>query len=156
MNELELQEYLDDERSDIGYAIARCRESNGITQMELSEKTGISLKTLSRIENGNTNYTIENLLRVLEANDLKLIVADRSERRAVVRENVYDTLIKFLIALPFVPYIYLYGSLDRIFCDFRDENMIYVCKQFEYLIDRASLILPIQYKLMILNALLSL
>lgn len=137
MTETEMNEYLDDAKSEIGTILTRGRESNRMTQMELSERTGISLKTLSRIENGSTNYTIENLLRILNENGLELIIADKSERKAIVREHVYDSLIHFLIALPFIPSILLYDSLNRICCDFTEKNIVYVSKQFEFLIKNA-------------------
>ena len=95
----ELEGYLEDEKYKIGKELARTREANGLTQLDLVNKTNVSLKTLSRMENGNDNYTIDNLLTVLKENGQALLIVDKTEREEVAREYIYDTIVKFLIAL---------------------------------------------------------
>ena len=51
------------------------RESNNLTQEELSEKSGISVRTIQRIETGKNpkGYTLRILAKVLEVEENKLI-----------------------------------------------------------------------------------
>ena len=54
----------------VGRSLARVREERGITQYELSQKTGIQQAAISRIENGRGNATlavVESLARGLGA-----------------------------------------------------------------------------------------
>lgn len=54
----------------VGRSLARVREERGITQYELSQKTGIQQAVISRIENGRGNATlavVESLARGLGA-----------------------------------------------------------------------------------------
>lgn len=48
-------------RHDVGERIARARERRGLTQRELSERTGIPAKRLSLIETGDTAPRLEDL-----------------------------------------------------------------------------------------------
>ena len=134
----EIEEYLEDEKYKIGKEISRTRESNGLTQMEMANKTEVSLKTLSRMENGNDNYTIDNLLTVLKENGQALLIVDKTEREEIAREYIYDTIIKFLIALPFASSLDLSDALYHIQLDFKRTNMSYVCKQLNSVIRKAS------------------
>lgn len=45
---------------------------SGITQQQLSEKTGISKSTITRIENGNAHPSIQTLKRLAEGMGMKL------------------------------------------------------------------------------------
>ncbi len=134
----ELEGYLEDEKYKIGKELARTREANGLTQLDLVNKTNVSLKTLSRMENGNDNYTIDNLLTVLKENGQALLIVDKTEREEVAREYIYDTIVKFLIALPFASYLDLYDALNHIQMDFRKMNMSYICKELGNVVDRTS------------------
>ena len=138
MDHEELEEYLVDEKYKIGKEITRTRETNGLTQLDLVNKTDVSLKTLSRMENGNDNYTIDNLLTVLKENGQALLVVNKTEREEVAREYIYDTIVKFLIALPFASTLDLNEALHHIQLDFRRMNMSYVCKQLDNVIKRTS------------------
>ena len=138
MEDLSMREYLDSEKKRIGRILIQAREANSLTQMEAAEKTGISLKTLSRMENGTSNYTIDNLITLLNEYGLKLIVVKNTSVQKAEEEYIYDTLIKFLISLPFIPFRNQFDSFARICLDFQKSNMSYVCSQLEFLIDMAS------------------
>lgn len=49
-----------------------CRKQKGITQVELSQKAGISQPNITRFESGNYNPSLEMLVRIAEALDMKL------------------------------------------------------------------------------------
>ena len=52
------------DHTEINRAIAEARKSAGITQTQLSQKTGISQCDISRIETGQANPSIKTLKRV--------------------------------------------------------------------------------------------
>ena len=52
---------------DITMSLARARKEAGLTQAELSEKTGISQADISRLENGTRNPSLALLNRIAEA-----------------------------------------------------------------------------------------
>ena len=47
-------------------AVINARKSNNITQKELSERTGIAQSDISKLENGNSNPTINMLQRLAD------------------------------------------------------------------------------------------
>lgn len=49
-----------------------CRKEKGISQMELSKRTGISQPNITRFESGNYNPSLEMLVKIAEALDMKL------------------------------------------------------------------------------------
>ena len=50
------------------------RKSSGLTQKQLSEKTGITQSDISKLENGNANPSIRTLKRLSNAMGMKLKV----------------------------------------------------------------------------------
>ena len=64
-------EALQQER-DITMSLIRARKEAGLTQAELSEKTGISQADISRLENGTRNPSLALLNRIAEAVDSTL------------------------------------------------------------------------------------
>ena len=52
---------------DITMSIIRARKAAGLTQAELSQKTGISQADISRLENGSRNPSLALLNRIAEA-----------------------------------------------------------------------------------------
>lgn len=48
------------------------RRAAGLTQQQLAEKTGLSQQMISRIETGESNSTVETLLKYLEALGFRL------------------------------------------------------------------------------------
>ncbi|MCM1328504.1 MAG: helix-turn-helix domain-containing protein [Ruminococcus sp.] len=53
-------------------AMIDARRNSGITQKELSEKTGIAQGDISKLENGNANPSINTLKRLAKAMNMKL------------------------------------------------------------------------------------
>lgn len=53
-------------------ALINARSSAGLTQKELSQRTGIAQSDISRIENGNGNPSLKTLKRLAEAMGKKL------------------------------------------------------------------------------------
>lgn len=56
-------------------AIIDARKSAGLTQKQLSEKTGISQSDISRLETGNSNPSIRTLQRLAEGMGKKFRIA---------------------------------------------------------------------------------
>ena len=54
-------------RRDLTLSLIRARKEAGLTQAELSEKTGISQADISRLENGTRNPSLALLNRIAEA-----------------------------------------------------------------------------------------
>lgn len=58
--------------SEVGKAIARIRKEIGITQQELSERTGLSRSHIAEIEAGRYSPTLKTLELIAEACNKKL------------------------------------------------------------------------------------
>lgn len=57
--------------SSIGSVFLKARKNQGLTRAVLSEKTGLSIQTIGKIENGHkTNFKIETFVALLSALDL--------------------------------------------------------------------------------------
>ena len=56
------------------------REAAGITQADVSARSGIAVSNLSTIENGKVDVRVSTLLRVLDALDLEVRFTARSSR----------------------------------------------------------------------------
>lgn len=69
---------------DITMALVKARKEAGLTQAELSEKTGISQADISRLENGSRNPSIALLKRIAKAlNSTLRIEFVPNQRKAV-------------------------------------------------------------------------
>lgn len=55
-------------------AIAEARQNAGLTQEELSARTGIAQSDISKLENGNANPSLETLKRLADGMDMTLKV----------------------------------------------------------------------------------
>lgn len=53
-------------KSEIGQAIVERRDTLNITQMRLAKLSGVSVHTLSNLETGEGNVTLETLLKVAQ------------------------------------------------------------------------------------------
>lgn len=53
-------------------AVIDARKSIGLTQKQLSEKTGISQADISKLENGNTNPSLRTLQRLASGMGMKV------------------------------------------------------------------------------------
>ena len=73
----------------LGERIKNTRVASEMAQEELSKRTGVSIKTLSRLENG-TSIQLDSFIKVLLALDLEdkieLLVPDQKERPTVYME----------------------------------------------------------------------
>ncbi|MCR5067825.1 MAG: helix-turn-helix transcriptional regulator [Erysipelotrichaceae bacterium] len=58
-------------------ALIEARKQTGITQKELSEKTGIAQADISKLENGNANPSLKTLKRLAEGLGKKLVIEFR-------------------------------------------------------------------------------
>ena len=56
-------------------AIAKARAESGMTQKELSEKTGITQAEISKMENGNGNPSIKTLKKLAAGMNMKLVIS---------------------------------------------------------------------------------
>ncbi|MBR4348688.1 MAG: helix-turn-helix transcriptional regulator [Fibrobacter sp.] len=63
--------------SNLGKEIASRRKQLNISQADLAEMSGVSLRTLSAIENGDANPSIDVLSRVLEPLGLVITLQER-------------------------------------------------------------------------------
>lgn len=63
--------------SNLGKQIASRRKQLNISQADLAEMTGVSLRTLSAIENGDANPSIDVLSKVLEPLGLVITLQER-------------------------------------------------------------------------------
>lgn len=57
----------------LGYKIKYLRSKKGLSQLDLSLKTGLTTRTISRIERGTIDPKYSTLVRISEALDSKLI-----------------------------------------------------------------------------------
>ena len=58
--------------------LAKIRKSKGLTQKDISDLTGLSVSTISNIENGDNSYTIRSLIRYAEVLGYELDISKKS------------------------------------------------------------------------------
>lgn len=56
----------------IGMKIWMYRKQKKLTQQQLAEKVGLTLHTISKIETGKSNGTVDNLKKIAEALDVNI------------------------------------------------------------------------------------
>ena len=56
-------------------AMSDARKASGLTQKQLSEKTGITQGDISKLENGNANPSLRTLRRLAEGMGMKLDIS---------------------------------------------------------------------------------
>ena len=92
------------------------REKQNLTQKELAEKSGLSLRTIQRVENGNTpkGYTIKTLAEALEVDTASL----SSKKKELDRIKIINISVFSFLILPFgniiVPTILTFKSKNEI------------------------------------------
>lgn len=64
---------------EIAWLLIRYRMDHGLTQQELAERVGTSHSQISRIESGRHKTSLDTLLRIARALDLKMIVGFESQ-----------------------------------------------------------------------------
>lgn len=98
-------------------ALKKIREEQNITQEELADKSGISVRTIQRIEAGTSpkGYTLKTLAATLEISEKDLLISDIFNEEIEVEESILptekveifnSTLIK-IINLSSVPFAWL-------------------------------------------------
>ena len=68
-------------------AFIEARKISGITQKQLSEKTGIAQPDISKLENGNANPSVRTLQRLANAMGMKLKVKFQPIKKESKVEN---------------------------------------------------------------------
>ena len=53
------------------------REEQGITQQDVRDKTGLTIATISRIENNVSQPTLENAVKILDALDFEIKIVQK-------------------------------------------------------------------------------
>lgn len=73
--------------------LKKIRESRNLTQEELAEKSGISVRTIQRIEAGTTpkGYTLKTLAESLEVSDNDLLTSETIKEEIVIDEIIFVT-----------------------------------------------------------------
>ncbi len=77
----------------IGSSIRRNRQKKGLTQEELAEAAGLSLKMVQKLEGGQKGVRMETVIRIAETLEVSLgSLADtqEDERTAFCREMFYE------------------------------------------------------------------
>lgn len=58
-------------------SLREIREKNSLEQKDIADKTGLKQSAISRIEAGNSNPTLDTILKILEANNYTLAIVPR-------------------------------------------------------------------------------
>lgn len=66
--------------SDVGVLIYNLRKQRELTQVELSQMTGVKQQTISAIETGVQNPELKTLFAILSTLNLELVVRKRAQR----------------------------------------------------------------------------
>lgn len=81
--------------TDVGGAIRKYRLAADLSQADLSQKTGISVKFISEVEQGKKNVSVISLVKIAEALNITILdlfyISYRSNRRTL--KNEIDTLL---------------------------------------------------------------
>lgn len=126
----------------LGEYVKQVRLSKGLTQFELSEKSGVTVRTIQRIENNEVTPSIYSLNAIGKAMDMKFdsVPHDTNEGKFELRivisnfNNLFadtkalvDRNWKLLIVLGLIVLIILlYGNLKSIFFQLTDNSTISV------------------------------
>ena len=98
----------------LGARIKELRRKKGLTQHDLSEKTGLSLRTIQRIENSENKPSVYSLRKIGEALDYKFNLKEFNIMKNIFeKENRnYLILILALIAVSIGGYFYYSNQLE--------------------------------------------
>lgn len=61
----------------IGTALRRARKAKGLTQKDVSTRSGLRVATISSVENGDAGTQIKTILAIMMALDLEFRIGDR-------------------------------------------------------------------------------
>lgn len=93
---------MEGEDMDFGKKLKKLREDSGLTQTELAEKLGVSLKTISRYEvNGMRprNREMYNELANLFKVDASYLLVDENDYRVPLEDQNIDMLVNSMLGL---------------------------------------------------------
>ena len=62
---------------DLSFILRRRREELGLTQVELSERSGVHLRSINNLESGKGNPSFETMNKLAEVLKLEIIVRQR-------------------------------------------------------------------------------
>lgn len=73
--------------------LKKIRETKNLTQEELAEKSGVSVRTIQRIEAGTTpkGYTLKTLAESLEVSENDLLTSETIKEEIVIDEVIFAT-----------------------------------------------------------------
>ena len=126
----------------IGKFILNCRKEKGLTQEQLAEKLGVTSKSISRWENGNTmpDYSLlKDLCNELDINVNELLSAEKIKvndymnkseenliklRKQIDKRKKLLTIISYIFMAIIIIAFILNIVLNRIFLDDRHWNII--------------------------------
>ena len=99
----------------LGSKIKELRKKKGLTQFDLSEKSGLSLRTIQRIENNENKPSVYSLRKIGEVLDYKFNLKEFNIMKNIFeKENRnYLILILGLISLSIGGYFYYSNRLDN-------------------------------------------
>ena len=87
-------ETLNEMTRSLGARISVCRKASGQTLKALARRTGLSISTLSRIENGLLSITYDNMILIATALDLELVDLLRAEDATSARRSIVRSLTR--------------------------------------------------------------
>ena len=98
----------------LGPKIKELRKKEGLTQLDLSEKSGLSLRTIQRIENNENKPSVYSLRKIGEVLDYKFNLNEFNIMKNIFeKENRnYLILVLGLIAASIVGYFYYSNRLN--------------------------------------------
>ena len=78
----------------IGNKLLAIRKRSGLTQSEVAEAAGLSMRTYADIERGTVNMRVETLLRICRALNITPddILTDESSSLTVLQEELFEKL----------------------------------------------------------------
>lgn len=71
----------------VGDCIRETREAKGISQKTLRIRTGVSQKSISRIENGLDSPRMSTLLKIAHALDMRVVLLDEDDKMTPLIES---------------------------------------------------------------------
>ncbi|QIE57929.1 XRE family transcriptional regulator [Pikeienuella piscinae] len=106
-------------RSAVGERLRRVRRANGWTLKNMSERTGVSIATLSKVERDKLSLTYDKLLQLAEGLDMSLseLIAPEDDHPPTARRSIMRGERDVIVETKNYEYNY-------IFSDLRNKQMI--------------------------------
>lgn len=70
----------------IGTALRRARKASGMTQKDVSARSGLRVATISSVENGDTGTQIKTILAIMMALDLEFRIGERGTNQPDIED----------------------------------------------------------------------